>query len=80
VGTAAPGRPGRAKLGKLSPPEAQVLFDGKKWKTKIYPRGELIPKKKYAGPAVVTEYSATTVIPPTKTFTIDKALNLIVTL
>ena len=78
VGTAASGRPGRAKLGSFSAREAEVLFDGKKRKTKLYSREELIPKKKYAGPAVVTEYSATTVIPPGKSFYLDKAANLVI--
>jgi N-methylhydantoinase A len=46
VGTAAaPARPGRAKLGKLSPPRSPVQFDGKKLATKIYERDELHPHK-----------------------------------
>jgi N-methylhydantoinase A len=80
VGTAAFGRPGRAKPGRLSPPEAAVLFDGKKLKTKIYSRDELQPGKKHPGPAILTEYSATTVIPPGKRFRVDKARNLIVSI
>src|SRR5712691_8980080 len=63
VGTAAPGRPGRAKLGSISSPEVPVLFDNKKRPTNIYSRDELRPGKKYSGPAIITEYSATTVIP-----------------
>ncbi|HYM76898.1 MAG TPA: hydantoinase/oxoprolinase family protein [Candidatus Dormibacteraeota bacterium] len=78
VGTGAFARPGRAKLGRPSPPETEVLFDEEKMKTKIYSREELDPKKKYKGPAVVTEYSATTVIPPSKRFHIDKASNLLI--
>ena len=70
----------RAKRGSLSLLEAQVLFDGKERKTKIYSREELIPKKKYAGPAVITEYSATTVIPPKAKFHLDPAVNLIIAL
>ena len=78
VGTAAFGRPGRAKLGKFSPAETKVLFDNKALKTKIYSRDELQPRKRYSGPAVVTEYGATTVIPPGKRFHVDKAGNLII--
>ena len=63
-----------------SPPEAPVLFDGKKLATKIYSRDELHPGKKYSGPAILTEYSATTVIPPGKRFHLDHAANLIVTI
>jgi len=80
VGTAALGRPSRAKLGRLSTPEVPVLFDSKKLATKIYSRDSLIPGKKYSGPAILTEYSATTIVPPGKRFTLDPALNLIVTI
>jgi N-methylhydantoinase A len=72
--------PSRTKLGKLSAAEAPVQFEGKKLKTRIYSREELQPGKKYAGPAIVTEYSATTVIPPRKGFQVDNAANLIVSL
>lgn len=78
VGMAAPGRLSRAKLGRLSPPEAEVIFGGKKRSTKIYSREELIPKRLYQGPAIVTEYSATTVIPPGRTFRKDEASNIII--
>jgi N-methylhydantoinase A len=71
---------GRAKLGKLSQAETQVLFDGKKVKTKIYSREDLTPGAQYSGPAIITEYSATTVIPPGKRFHLDKAANLIISL
>ena len=67
-------------LGKPSSPDAPVHFDGTKLKTKIYSREQLQPGKKYSGPAIITEYSATTVIPPRKRFEIDKAANLIVSL
>jgi len=79
VGTVTPGRPGRAKLGKLSPTEAPVFFDGKKLKTKILSREDLPRGRRYSGPAIVTEYSATTAIPPGKEFYIDKTANLIIT-
>jgi len=71
-------RPGRAKLGAISSPQSAVVFDGKKLPTKLYARDELRPGKKYSGPAIITEYSATTVIPPGKRFRLDRAANLIV--
>jgi len=80
VGTAALGRPGRAKLGSLSTPRAPVLFDGKKLNTAIHSREAVKPGKTYSGPAIITEYSATTVIPPNKRFHLDSAANLIVTI
>jgi N-methylhydantoinase A len=80
VGTGTPPRPGQARLGSFSTPEVPVLFDGKKLKAKIYARDALHPGKKYSGPAIVTEYSATTVIPPGKRFHLDRAGNLVVAL
>jgi N-methylhydantoinase A len=70
----------RAKRGESSTTEAAVFFDGKMLATKIYEREELKPSTKYFGPAIVTEYSATTIIPPNKSFQLDRALNLIVTI
>jgi N-methylhydantoinase A len=78
VGKAGPGRSGRAKLSRLSLPEAPVHFDGKKQKTKIYERQDLTPNRTYFGPAIVTEYSATTVVPPHHRFRVDDAANLII--
>jgi len=78
VGTSAAGRPSRAKLGPPSLIKATAVFDGKKLSAGIYSRENLQEQKKYSGPAIVTEYSATTVIPPGKTFYLDPARNLIV--
>ena len=79
-GTGTPARPSRAELGLPSTPEAPVSFDGKKLATAIYSRDTLKPGKKYSGPAIISEYSATTVIPPGKRFYLDRAGNLIVTI
>ncbi len=78
VGTGAFARPGRATLGRLSALKARVLFEGKKQETKVHSRDTLQPGKQYSGPAIITEYSATTVIPPTKHFHLDRANNLII--
>jgi N-methylhydantoinase A len=66
--------------GRVPPLRAAALFNGKKVWTKIYEREILLSGKKYPGPAIVTEYSATTVIPPGKPFHIDKARNLLISL
>ena len=58
--------------------KAPVQFDGKKLATAIYSRDTLQPGKTYSGPAIVTEYSATTVIPPGRRFRIDLVGNLLV--
>jgi N-methylhydantoinase A len=78
VGTGTLARPSRAKLGRLSTPKATVQFDGKKLPTAIYSREALKPGKKYSGPAIITEYSATTVIPRDKRFHLDHAGNLVI--
>ena len=71
---------GKARLRSTSPVRSTVLFDGKKLPTKIYSRDELQPLKCYSGPAIITEYSATTVITPGKRFWLDGSGNLIVTI
>jgi len=71
-------RPGRLKLGSLSVPEAKVMFGVKKLATEIYARETLKPGKTYSGPAIITEYSATTVIPPGKRYHIDDKGNLLI--
>jgi N-methylhydantoinase A len=58
--------------------EDSVLFGGAFGKTGIYDRSSLLVGKKYRGPAVVTEYSATTVVPPAASFVLDRASNLII--
>jgi N-methylhydantoinase A len=78
VGTGTLARPSRAKLGRPSPLKAPVHFEGKKQETKICSRENLSPTQKYFGPAIIIEYSATTVIPPGKQFHLDEAANLIV--
>ncbi len=62
-----------------SAPKAGVFFDGQKLATAIYSRDALKSGRNYSGPAIITEYSATTVVPRGKTFRVDTASNLIVT-
>ena len=73
-------RLGQAKLGPPSTPKVEGFFDGKKLSTAIYAREALKPGRDCSGPAIVTEYSATTVIPPGKRFHLDRTANLIVTI
>ena len=79
VGADTVARP-RAKFDEISAAEALLRFGNKRLETKIYDRDQLRAGKTYRGPAVVTEYSATTVIPPRKRFHIDKAANLMISL
>ena len=55
-----------------------VIFDGRARETAIYDRAGLRAGKLHAGPAVVTEYSATTVVPPGMRFRVDRAGNLVI--
>ena len=80
MGTGAFARPSRAKLGGPSVLKAPVVFDGKKLATTIYSRDTLIPSKTYRGPAIITEYSATTVIPPDMRFRLDDCGSLVVSI
>jgi N-methylhydantoinase A len=77
MGAAASRYPSRAQIGSLSSPEVSVLFDGKTLATKLLSRDNLRPGKLYSGPAIITEYSATTVIPPSRRFRLDQAGNLV---
>ena len=58
--------------------QSPVVFGGKPRPTRIYERDRLAVGKKYSGPAVVTEYSATTVVPPGLSFRLDRAGNLLI--
>jgi N-methylhydantoinase A len=64
--------------GNLKPSVAMVHFAGKRHKTQIIPRAAIKSGKRYRGPAIVTEYSATTVVPPGLPFGKDRAGNLLI--
>jgi N-methylhydantoinase A len=63
---------------KLRKQHAAVWFEGKQVRTAVLPRGTLKTGKRHRGPAIITEYSATTVVPPGLSFQADKAGNLLV--
>ncbi len=69
-----------ANLGDPDGASLKVLFDDKTRAARIYSRQSLRRGTTYSGPAVISEYSATTVIPPGKQFRVDKSGNLIVTM
>lgn len=58
----------------------KVWLEGKSQTVPIVDRNSLKPDRKFRGPAVVTEYSATTWVPPRARFYLDGAANLIVEL
>jgi N-methylhydantoinase A len=55
-----------------------VIFHGRVLTTPVYERTELPSHRKLIGPAVITEYSATTIVPPQKAFRFDTHANLII--
>jgi len=63
---------------ELKVSSAQVVFGGKRLSAQVLPRATLKPGRRYRGPAIITEYSATTVVPPGLIFQADKAVNLLV--
>jgi N-methylhydantoinase A len=71
-------RASRAKRGGLDPERASICFGGKYIKATICDRDSLQPGRKYRGAAVVTEYSATTVVPPGRRFWLDQTGNLLI--
>ncbi|HEV8524203.1 MAG TPA: hydantoinase/oxoprolinase family protein [Terriglobales bacterium] len=66
----------RERVAPSLPVRADVVFDGRGVATTVCERDALRPAKHYTGPAVVTEYSATTVIPPGMRFYADRSGNL----
>jgi len=71
------GKADAEQVKRSTPPKrASIFFDGKKIKAAICDRDSLQPGKKYLGAAVVTEYSATTVVPPGSHFWLDEAQSL----
>jgi N-methylhydantoinase A len=77
-GTAAPVRPGRAELGRALSSTVAVVFAGKKLAAALHARDSLKIEKTYPGPAIITEYSATTLAPKGNRFRLDRWGNLLI--
>ena len=74
----------RDKLPKatliMKPEKRRVTFNSRELPTTIIDRDSLKPRVRYRGPAIITEYSATTVVPPAMFFNLDQAGNLVIEL
>jgi hydantoinase/oxoprolinase-like protein len=57
---------------------APVFFHDKAVIAPVFKRVDLVASRSMKGPAVITEYSATTVIPAGKKFWVDSSENLII--
>jgi len=68
----------REEQGSLRPATAMVHFAGRRHRTHVLPRVSIPAGKRYRGPAIITEYSATTVIPPGLPYRKDRAGNLVI--
>jgi N-methylhydantoinase A len=64
--------------GRLEPAPVSVYYAGRRLKGRIIPREFIERGRKYRGPAVITEYSATTFVPPGLGFFQDKSGNLLI--
>ena len=78
VGTGALARPGRARPGKVSLDRAPVFFSEKRLAATIFSRDSMPIGRKYSGPAIITEYSATTAVPPDMRFKSERSGNLVI--
>jgi N-methylhydantoinase A len=55
-----------------------VFFDGKIYDTPVYDRSALNPGDSFFGPAIVTEYSSATIVPPGDRMRTDALDNLVI--
>jgi N-methylhydantoinase A len=55
-----------------------VHFEGKVYHTPVYARQSLVPGDRFCGPAIITEYSSATILPPGDSLHVDALDNLII--
>ncbi len=58
--------------------EREVWFDGGLRKTRFYRREKLVPGDVIAGPAMITEYTSATLVPPGATARVDALANIVI--
>ena len=73
------GEPGSADASGAVTDEHEVVFEGSSLATRIYDRARLEPGATFAGPAIVTEFDATTVVLPGHVAAIDRNFNILIT-
>jgi N-methylhydantoinase A len=72
------GQRGPSKCDQAITKHKKVMFEGEWIDTPILQRDLLVPGNEFAGPAIVHEYSATTVVPPGCTVGVDEYSNFLV--
>ncbi|HKF50406.1 MAG TPA: hydantoinase/oxoprolinase family protein [Terracidiphilus sp.] len=55
-----------------------AYFDGTPQTTRVYSRDRLVPGDTFAGPAIISEYSSATVLPPGDVLRVDELRNLVI--
>ena len=55
-----------------------VFFHGEPHDTPVYNRAALVPGDSFSGPAIITEYSSATILPPGDRLRVDALDNLII--
>ncbi len=73
-----PARLRPSKKPKLQARNAKIWLSGKPSVSKIYDRESLTTNRWYRGPAIITEYSATTVVPAGLRFVLTAQSNLVI--
>jgi N-methylhydantoinase A len=58
--------------------QRRVVFEGRTSRAPVYDRAKLRPGDAFAGPAIVAEYSATTVLPPGCRARVDERENIVI--
>jgi N-methylhydantoinase A len=69
---------GRAREIRPNPTRITVIHEGKRTQALLHAREELTVGRRYRGPAIISEYSATTFILPKKRFWLDRSGNLVI--
>ena len=72
------GSAGGADASDAVAEEHEIVFHGKRLPTKIYDRAKLAPGNRFEGPAIVTEFDATTVVLPGYVAEVDTNFNILI--
>ncbi len=59
--------------------EREIFFAGRFMRSRVYRREGLVPGDSFRGPAIITEYTAATVVPPNAAVQVDDLGNLVIT-
>ena len=72
------GEPGPEDASGAVVDEHEIVFEGERLPTRIYDRAKLAPGMRFAGPAIVTEFDATTVVLPGYEAAVDVNFNILI--